>query len=56
MLLEQDLDELNDSNSFLSMAINSAVKNLEHSEVDTNFFLENGTHIKSNILAFDTRI
>ena len=41
MLLEQDLDELNDSNSFLSMAINSAVKDLEHSEVDTNFFLEN---------------
>ncbi len=29
----QELDELNDSNSFLTLAINSAVKTLEHSEV-----------------------
>jgi len=42
ILPEPDLDELNDSNSFLSMAINSAVKNLEHSEgIDTDFFLHN---------------
>lgn len=41
ILPEQELDELNDSNSFLSMAINSAVKDLEHSEVDTDFFLHN---------------
>ena len=33
ILPEQELDELNDSNSFLSMAINSAVKDLEQSEV-----------------------
>ena len=41
ILPEQELDELNDSNSFLSMAINSAVKDLEQSEVDTDFFLHN---------------
>ena len=41
ILPEQELDELNDSNSFLSLAINSAVKDLEHSEVDTDFFLHN---------------
>jgi len=34
---EQALDELNDSNSFLSIAINSAVKDLEHSEVDPDW-------------------
>ncbi len=34
----QELDELNDSNSFLTLAINSAVKTLEHSEV--GFFPE----------------
>jgi hypothetical protein len=28
----QELDELNDSNSILTLAINSAVKSLEHSE------------------------
>ena len=38
---EQDLDELNDSNSFLSQAINSAVKDLEHSVVDPDWFLQN---------------
>ncbi len=38
---EQDLDELNDTNSFLSIAINSAVKDLEHSDVDPEWFLQN---------------
>ncbi len=38
---EQDLDELNDTNSFLSIAINSAVKDLEHSDVDPDWFLQN---------------
>ena len=41
LLPEQDLDELNDSNSFLSQAINSAVKDLEHSVVDPDWFLQN---------------
>ena len=41
LLPEQALDELNDTNSFLSMAINSAVKDLEHSEVDPDWFLQN---------------
>ena len=41
LLPDQDLDELNDTNSFLSMAINSAVKDLEHSEVDPDWFLQN---------------
>ena len=35
------MDELNDSNSFLSQAINSAVKDLEHSVVDPDWFLQN---------------
>ena len=38
---EQELDELNDSNSFLSMSINQINKDLEHSEIDTDFFLHN---------------
>ena len=49
-LPEQELDELNNSNSFLSMAINSAVKenkvdfesrveDLEHSKVDADFHI-----------------
>lgn len=40
LLPDQDLDELNDSNSFLSIAINSAVKDLD-SEVDPDWFLQN---------------
>lgn len=39
LLPDQELDELNDSNSFLSIAINSAVKDLEQSEVDPDWFL-----------------
>eukprot|EP00095_Tigriopus_kingsejongensis_P004451 snap_masked-scaffold168_size293125-processed-gene-0.4 protein:Tk04451 transcript:snap_masked-scaffold168_size293125-processed-gene-0.4-mRNA-1 annotation:"hypothetical protein L798_10126" len=39
-LPDQELDELNDSNSFLSLAINNVVKDLEHSEVDTDWFLQ----------------
>ena len=42
-LPDQELDELNDTNSFLSQAINSAVKDLEHSEVDPDFFLPEGS-------------
>ena len=49
ILPEPDLDELNDSNSFLSMTINSGVKeekvdvesrveDLEHSKVDADFY------------------
>uniref|UniRef100_A0A0K2TFI6 Putative LOC101862921 [Aplysia californica] n=1 Tax=Lepeophtheirus salmonis TaxID=72036 RepID=A0A0K2TFI6_LEPSM len=38
-LQDQDL-ELDDSNSFLSLAINSAVKELEHSDVDPDWFLQ----------------
>ncbi len=41
ILPEQDLDELNDTNSFLTIAINSAVKDLEHSDVDPDWFLQN---------------
>jgi len=41
---EQELDELNDSNSFLTLAINSAVKTLEHSEVDPDWFLQGEGH------------
>ncbi len=41
LLPEQDLAELNDTNSFLSIAINSAVKDLEHSDVDPDWFLQN---------------
>ena len=41
LLPDQDLDELNDSNSFLSQAINSAVKDLEHTEMDPDWFLQN---------------
>ena len=40
LLPDQELDELNDSNSFLSIAINSAVKDLEQSEVDPDWFLQ----------------
>lgn len=41
---DQELDELNDSNSFLTLAINSAVKTLEHSEVDPDWFLQGEGH------------
>ena len=37
---DQSLDELNDSNSLLSQAINSAVKDLEHSVVDPDWFFQ----------------
>ena len=36
---DQSLDELNDSNSLLSQAINSAVKDLEHA-VDADWFFQ----------------